>query len=67
LILESPKPASQVESSPRKIIPILPETGGGVGDSSEEGVWGELYQAHQKFIPAVSMVFLPSGVGDLFS
>ena len=39
------------ENAPRKFIPIVPLPGESSSDSSEEGAWGDLYQAHQKIYP----------------
>ena len=39
------------ENAPRKFIPIVPLPGESSSDSSEEGAWGDLYQAHQKIHP----------------
>ncbi len=39
------------ENAPRKFIPIVPLPGESPSDSSEEGAWGDLYQAHQKIYP----------------
>ena len=42
----------KVDSVPRKFIPIVPASEERPSDSAEEeGVWGELYQAHQKIYP----------------
>ena len=49
--MESPDPSSKFDNAPRKIIPIVPVLDGAPADSSEEGAWGELYQAHQKIYP----------------
>ena len=38
------------DKSTRKVIPIVPLQEGAI-DTSEEGVWGELYAAHQKIYP----------------
>ena len=39
------------EGAPRKFIPIVPSNEPVIFDSSEEGAWGDLYQAHQKIYP----------------
>ena len=49
--MESPDPSSKLGRAPRKFIPIVPVPEGASSDSSEEGAWGELYQAHQKIYP----------------
>lgn len=49
--MESPDPSSKFDNAPRKFIPIVPVPDGAPADSSEEGAWGELYQAHQKIYP----------------
>jgi cytochrome c oxidase accessory protein FixG len=49
--LESSDKPPIKENAPRKFIPIVPLPGESSSDSSEEGAWGDLYQAHQKIYP----------------
>jgi cytochrome c oxidase accessory protein FixG len=49
--LESADKPPIKENAPRKFIPIVPLPGESSSDSSEEGAWGDLYQAHQKIYP----------------
>jgi len=49
--LESADKPPIKENAPRKFIPIVPLPGESSSDSSEEGAWGDLYQAHQKIHP----------------
>ena len=49
--MEPSDQSSKVGNAPRKFIPIVPLPEGSSSDSSEEGAWGELYQAHQKIYP----------------
>ena len=48
MILDSPDKSEKVL---RKFIPIFPVKELALSDDSEEGAWGELYQAHQKIYP----------------
>jgi cytochrome c oxidase accessory protein FixG len=47
-MLDSP---DKPEKAPRKFIPIVALQVGPTPADSEEGAWGELYQAHQKIYP----------------
>ncbi len=49
--MESLGNAPKADKTPRKFIPILALNSTKRPDDSEEGVWGELYQAHQKIYP----------------
>ena len=49
--MESTDPSPKKDNAPRKFIPIVPLPEGAPSDSTEEGAWGELYQAHQKIYP----------------
>ena len=49
--MESADKSPIEENAPRKFIPIVPLSGESSSDSSEEGAWGDLYQAHQKIYP----------------
>jgi cytochrome c oxidase accessory protein FixG len=48
VILDSP---DKPEKAPRKFIPIVALQDVAASDETEEGAWGELYQAHQKIYP----------------
>ncbi len=48
MILDSP---DKPEKAPRKFIPIVALQDVAAPDDTEEGAWGELYQAHQKIYP----------------
>ena len=48
MILDSP---DKPEKAPRKFIPIVALQDAAAPDDTEEGAWGELYQAHQKIYP----------------
>jgi cytochrome c oxidase accessory protein FixG len=48
VILDSP---DKPEKAPRKFIPIVALQDLAASDETEEGAWGELYQAHQKIYP----------------
>ena len=49
--MESFDKAEKADKAPRKFIPIVPLNDLTALDDSEEGAWGELYQAHQKIYP----------------
>ena len=49
--MDSLDKADKADKAPRKFIPIVPLSDLTALDDSEEGAWGELYQAHQKIYP----------------
>ena len=49
--MDSTDLGSKSDGAPRKFIPIVPSNETVLSDSSEEGAWGDLYQAHQKIYP----------------
>jgi cytochrome c oxidase accessory protein FixG len=49
--LDTSDQSSNSDKGKRKFIPIVPLPEGATTETSEEGRWGELYQAHQKIYP----------------